>query len=88
MEAMPGETVTLSTELPESELEVTWLKDNVPLSIADDKFETANKDCSYQLVVPDVTVEDSGVYTVQGGGYESSIPVTVIGKHAEQKASR
>ena len=81
VEALPGETVTLITELPESELEVTWLKDNVPLSMTDGKYEAINKDCSYELVIPDVTVEDAGEYVVQGGGYESSISLTVTGSY-------
>ena len=78
-EAFPGETVTLMTELPEPGLEVTWLKDNIPLSILDGKYEAVNKDTSYELVIPDVTVEDGGEYKVQGGGYESTVPLTVIG---------
>ena len=36
VEALPGETVTIITELPEAGLEVTWLKDNVPLSLTDE----------------------------------------------------
>ena len=76
---MPGETVSLITELPESGIEVTWLKDNVPLSILDGKYETINKDTSYELIIPDVTVEDSGEYKVQGGGYEATMPFIVNG---------
>ena len=79
VEALPGETVTLITELPEPGLDVTWLKDNVPLSMTDEKYETTNKDCSYELVIPDVTMEDGGEYKIQGGGYESSVSVTVTG---------
>ena len=79
VEALPGENVTLITELPESGLEVTWLKDNVPLSQIGGKYETINKDCSYELVIPDVTVEDGGEYKVQGGGYESSVLLNVNG---------
>ena len=78
-EALPGETVSLVTELPEPGLEVTWLKDNVPLSITEGKYETVNKDSSYELLIPDVSPEDGGKYTVQGGGYESTIPLTVLG---------
>ena len=79
VEALPGETVTLITELPEAGLEVTWLKDNVPLSIGNGKYETINKDCSYELVIPDVTVEDGGEYKVQGRGHESSVLLNVNG---------
>ena len=83
VDAIPGETVKLITELPESELEVTWLKDNVPLSMTDGKYETINKDCSYQLLVADVTTEDSGCYTVQGGGFESRVSLSVLGRCLE-----
>ena len=79
IEAIPRETVTLITELPEPGLEVTWLKDNAPLSMTDGKYETINKDCSYELVIPDVTVEDTGDYKVQGGGFESVVPLIVNG---------
>ena len=78
-EALPGESVTLMAELPEPGLQVTWLKDNVPLSQIGGKYETINKDCSYELVIPDVTVEDGGEYKVQGGGYESTVPLFVHG---------
>ena len=71
--------MTLITELPESGLEVTWLKDNAPLSISDGKYETVNKDCSYELVIPDVKVEDGGEYKVHGEGYESSVLLNVNG---------
>ena len=71
--------MALITELPEPGLEVTWLKDNVPLSMSDGKYETTNRDCSYELVIPDVTIDDGGEYKVQGGGYESSVSLTVTG---------
>ena len=82
VEALPGETVTIITELPEAELEVTWLKDNVPLSLTDEKYETVNKDTSYELIIPGVTGEDAGEYKVQGGGFESKISLTITGKRA------
>ena len=79
MEALPGETVTLITELPEAGLDVVWLKDNVQLSITDGKYEMANQDTTYELIVADVTVEDRGEYKVQGGEHESTISLTVKG---------
>ena len=82
-QAIPGETVTLITELPKAGLQVTWMKDNVPLSITDEKYETINQDTSYQLVIPDVTSEDGGEYKFQGGGFESTVPLSVQG--LEQK---
>ena len=44
----------------------------------DGKYEPINKDCSYQLLVADVTAEDSGSYTVQGGGFESRVSLGII----------
>ena len=79
IEALPGETVTLITELPESGMDVTWLKDNVPLSLSDGKYEIINQDTSYQLLIPNVSVEDSGEYKMQGGRHESTVSVTVKG---------
>ena len=67
------------TELPEAGLEVTWLKDNVPLSLTDEKYETINQDTSYLLVIPDVSIDDGGEYKVQGGGFESTVPLSVQG---------
>ena len=58
---------------------MTWLKDNVPLSITDGKYETINEDNSYELIIPDVTIEDGGEYKVQGGGYEATVPLIVAG---------
>ena len=69
--------------MPKAGLEVTWMKDNIPLSITDEKYETVNQDTSYQLVIPDVTSEDGGEYKFQGGGFESTVPLSVQG--LEQK---
>lgn len=80
VEALPGESVTLMADLPEAGLDVTWLKDNTPLSVADGKYQTINQDNSYQLVIPDVKVEDGGEYKIQGRGYESTVPLTVHGE--------
>ena len=79
IDALPGETVTIITELPEDGLDVVWLKNNVPFSMTDTKYTTIHKDCSYQLVIPDVTVEDSGDYKIQGEEYESTVSLTVNG---------
>ena len=79
IEALPGEIVTSITELPESGMDVAWFKDNVPLSLSNGKHETINQDTSYQLIIPDVSVEDSGDYKLQGDGCESTVSVTVKG---------
>ena len=58
VEALPGETATMITELPEAGLDVVWLKDNVSLSMTGEKYETANQDTANELIVADITVED------------------------------
>ena len=79
LDALPGESVTVIAELPESGLEVTWLKDNIPLSMTEGNYETINKDCSYQLIIPEVTTDDGGEYKVRGGEYDSTVSLTVNG---------
>ena len=71
--------MTLITEISESGMDVTWLKDNVPLSLSDGKYEIINQDTSYQLLIPNVSVEDSGEYKMQGDGHETTVSVTVQG---------
>ena len=76
---MAQETVVLTCELSKPGEEVTWLKNNVPLSIGDGRYETVNQDTSYQLIIPNVTVDDSGQYTVQAGELQSTAQLTVFG---------
>lgn len=78
-EAMAQETVVLSCELSKPGEEVTWLKNNVPLSMTDDRYETVNQDTTYQLIIPSVTKDDSGEYTVQAGELQSTAQLTVLG---------
>ena len=71
--------MTLMTELPETGLDVIWLKDNVPLSMAEGKYEIMNQNTSYQLLISDARVEDGGKYTVEGGEYESTVSLSING---------
>ena len=73
------ETVTLSCELSKPGQEVTWLRNNVPISLSDEHFEIVNKDCSYQLHIGKITQEDKGDYQVRIGELECSAKVTVMG---------
>ncbi len=72
--------MTLIAELPEPELEVTWLKNSEPLSLTEGRYQTVNQDSTYELVIADVTAEDEGIYTVQGGGHETSVTLSVVGR--------
>lgn len=79
VESTLGETVTLTSELSKPGLEVEWLKNNELLSLGDSKYETVNQDCTYQLVIPNVTEEDSGAYTVSAGDVQSTAAVVIRG---------
>ncbi len=70
----------LTGELSQGDQEVEWLKDNVPLSISEGKYEAVNQDCTYQLVIANVSVEDAGEYTVQAGEVQSTALVVVNGQ--------
>ena len=76
---MADESVTLSCELSKREQEVTWLKNNVPLSLGDGHFEAVNKDYSYQLNIAKVTMEDAGEYQMQVGDLECAAQLRVKG---------
>jgi hypothetical protein len=77
---MAKETVVLACELSKpAEEGVVWLKNSEPLSLGDEKYVAVNQDCSYQLIIPDVTVADSGEYTVQAGDIQSTAQLSVYG---------
>ena len=78
-EATVGETVTLSTDISKPGMEVTWLKNNQPLSLAGGRFQTVNQDCIYKLIIQDVTIDDNGEYTVEVGELQSTAQLTVFG---------
>ena len=74
-----GETVEFSCQMSKSGIEVTWLKDNHPLSLAEGRYKIINKDCSYQLIVPSVTPKDMGEYTITAKSLQSTAVLTVHG---------
>ena len=65
--------------MSQSGIEVTWSKDNHPLSLAEGRYKIINKDCSYQLIVPSVTVKDMGEYTIAAKDVQSTAILTVHG---------
>ena len=76
---MAGETITLTTHMSKPGMEVTWLKNNQPLSLAGGKFQTVNQGCTYELIIPHVTKDDSGEYTVEVGELQTTTQLTVFG---------
>ncbi len=65
IEALAGETVDLRCDMSRIGVEVTWLKDNKPLSMADSRFQIVNQDNQTHLVIFSVSPDDAGEYTVQ-----------------------
>ena len=78
-EAMIDETVEFTCEISQPGVEVVWLKNNQPLSVTDGRYEIINQDCSYQLIIPNVTTEDTGEYTIIAGELQSTAVLTVNG---------
>ena len=74
-----GETVEFSCQMTQSGIEATWSKDNEPLSLTEGKYKIINKDCSYQLIIPSVTVKDMGEYTITAKDLQSTATLTVHG---------
>ena len=78
-EATVDETVEFTCEMTQPGIEVVWLKNHQPLSLTEGRYQIVNQDCSYQLIIPNVTVDDSGDYTVKVGELQSTAGLTVFG---------
>ena len=78
-EAAADESVTFSCQLTKPGEQVTWFKDNEPLLLTEERYQMVNMDCSYQLVIPKVTVEDCGEYMIKVGDLQSTAVLTVNG---------
>ncbi len=78
-EALVSDSVEFSCELSRAGLEVIWLKDNQPLSMAEGRFQMINQDNVYQMGIPSVTPDDTGEYTVKVGDLQSTAVLTVNG---------
>ena len=78
-EAVADETLVLSGDLSKSGASVIWLKDYVPLDLSAGRYEVVNEGSTYKLIVPHLTVEDSGTYALQCGNVVSAAEVVVFG---------
>ena len=80
-EAIIDETVEFACEMTQSGVEVVWLKNHQPLSVTRGRYEIINQDYSYQLIIPNVTAEDTGEYTIKAGELQSTAVLTVNGRY-------
>ena len=71
-------------EVTEPGVKVTWLKNNLPLSLTQGRFHTISKDYSHKLIIPNVTIEDIGEYTVKAGELESTAVLIVNGQYQKK----
>ena len=78
-EATANETVEFNCEITQSGIDVVWLRNGQPLSLTEGRYQITSQDCSYQLVIPNVTTYDVGEYTIKAGEIQSTAVLTVNG---------
>ena len=61
------------------------MKDNVPLPLNDSRYEIINQDFTYQLIIPNVTEDDSGEYTIKAGEVQSTANLIINGQFENRK---
>ena len=81
-EATTNQTVEFSCQMTQSGTDVVWLRNGQPLSLTEGRYQIRSQDCSYNLVIPNVTTDDVGEYTIKTGEIQSTAVLTVNGWYA------
>ena len=78
-----GASATLSCEVAQAQMEVTWYKDGKKLSVSS-KVCMEAKGCTRQLVVQQVGNRDAGEYSCEAGGQKVSFRMGITGQLMKQ----
>ena len=71
--------MTPTSEHSQPGMDTNFLKNNVPLSITEGKYETINKDSSHEFVTPKISVEDTCEFQEISGDLKSTTQQAVGG---------
>lgn len=73
-----GETATLSCTTSDLTTPVTWRRNHIPL-LTNGKYETRKEGKLNLLLIHEVELQDTGVYSCDTGDMQSSATLTVTG---------
>ena len=78
-EDVADEAVIPTSKFSQPGMDTNVLKNNVPHSITEGKYETFNKDSSLESVTPKISVEDTSEFQEISGDLESTTQPAVGG---------